>query len=54
VDNLDGPRNKDNQEVPKQVDGLEQGIEGLGVRLNQMPDYVKIDRFGTLSVKKRV
>lgn len=36
------------------MDGLEQGIEGLRVGLNQMSDYVKVDRFGTLSEKKRV
>jgi len=51
---LDGPRNEDGQEVAEKVDGLEQGVKGLRVGLNQGSDYVKIDRFGTLSTKKRV
>jgi len=50
-DGLDGPRNKDEQEVTEKVDGLEQDIEGVGVGLNQWSNYVKIDRFGTLSVR---
>jgi hypothetical protein len=36
------------------VDGFEQGVKGVRVGLNQMSDYVKIDRFGTLSENKRV
>jgi hypothetical protein len=46
---LEGPRNEDGKEIAEKVDGLEQGIEGLGVRLNQGSDYVKIDRLGTTS-----
>lgn len=52
MDNLDGPRNEDDQEVAEQMGGLEQGIDCLRVGLNQMSDYVKIDRFGALSEKK--
>jgi len=48
---LDGPRNEDGQEVAEKVDGLEQCVEGLRVGLDQGSDYVKIDRFGTLSTK---
>ena len=46
-----GPRNEDDQEIPKKVDGFEQGIEGLRVGFNHLPDYVKVDGFGTLSAK---
>jgi len=48
---LDGTRNEDEQEVAEKVDGPEQGIEGVRVGLDQWPNYVKINRFGTLSAR---
>src|SRR5579872_7356592 len=54
VNDLDGPSHEDNEEVAEQVDGVEQSVDSVRVRLNQMPDYVKVDRLGTLSEKKRV
>ena len=54
VNDLDGPRNEDGEEVAEKVDGVEEGIEGLCVGPNQGPDHVKVDRFGTLLRQERV
>jgi len=48
---LNGPGKEDEEEVAEKVDGLKQDIKGLGVGLNQWSNYVKVDRFGTLSVR---
>ena len=48
---MNGPGNEDEEEVAEKVDGLKQDIKGLGVGLNQWSNYVKVDRFGTLSAR---
>lgn len=48
---MNGPGREDEEEVSEKVDGLKQDIKGLGVGLDQRSNYVKVDRFGTLSVR---
>ena len=48
---MNGPGKEDEEEVSEKVDGLKQEIKGVGVGLDQRSNYVKVDRFGTLSVR---
>lgn len=47
VNDLDGPGHEYDEEVAEEMDGFEQSVNCVRVGLNQMSDYVKVDRLGT-------